>query len=81
MINFGFYETGSKNYFNCYLLTLINEIYYIYAYMIHGLSIYTHIIYMGMKAEMTLGRKLVAEGEAREGRYVGIMVRVDDASE
>lgn len=27
-----------------------------------------------------LGRKLVAEGEGREGGYVGIMVRVDDAS-
>lgn len=45
------------------------------------LSTYTLYIYMGMKAEMTLGRKLVAEGEAREGRYVGIVVRVDDAFE
>lgn len=57
MINFGFYETGSKNYyyyyFNCYMFTLINGIYYICIYNTWT-SYLPMSLYMGMKAEMTI---------------------------
>lgn len=73
MINFGFYETGSKNYyyFNCYMFTLINGIYYIYAYIIHGISIYLCLYIWTQKQKWLSGEEAGGRGWRERGQMCG----------